>query len=60
MEAELAYYQRRVAEERAAAATSVDRNVRAIHAELAKRYEEQIAALNAEQRRSQMHLVSAA
>jgi thymidylate kinase len=60
MDADLVYYRRRSSAERAAAAAAHDRKVRAIHLELAKHYEERIAVLEAERRRAEMHLVSAA
>jgi hypothetical protein len=60
MDADLVYYRRRSAEERAAAAGARNESVRAVHLDLAMRYDERIVALAAEQRRSEMHLVSAA
>jgi hypothetical protein len=60
MEADLVYYRRRSSAERAAAAATRDQKVRSIHLQLAKHYEERIAALEAERRRAEMHLVSAA
>jgi hypothetical protein len=60
MEADLAYYQRRSREEAAAAAAAEHQGVRAAHLELRRRYEERIAGLGAEQRRSEIHLISAA
>lgn len=60
MEAELAYYRRRSAEEAAAAASAQPGSVRDAHLELARRYHERIAALEAESRRAGIHLVSAA
>lgn len=60
MEADLVYYRRRSAEERIAAAAAHDPKVRAIHVDLAMRYEDRIDALVAEHRRSEIHLVSAA
>jgi hypothetical protein len=60
MEAALVYYRRRSAEERAAALAARNEKVRAIHLDLAMRYDERVVALAAEQRRAEMHLVSAA
>jgi hypothetical protein len=60
MEAELAYYRRRSAEERAAAVNARNKKVRAVHLDLAMRYDERAVALAADQRRSEMHLVPAA
>jgi hypothetical protein len=60
MESDLTYYRRRSVEEAAAAAASLDPKVRAIHLELAERYEVRIAALAAEGSRVHIHLVSAA
>jgi hypothetical protein len=60
MEAELLYYRRRMACEAAAAAAATDPNIRRIHLELARCYDARIAALDAEGRRAQIHLVSAA
>ena len=60
MEADLVYYRRRSAEERAAAVSARNSKVRAVHRELAKHYGERLAALEAEHRRSEIHLVTAA
>jgi hypothetical protein len=60
MEADLVYYRRRSAEERAAAAAAPSEKVRSIHLDLAVRYDERVVALAAEQRRSEIHLVTAA
>ena len=60
MEADLVYYRRRAAEERTAAAAAPSRRVRAVHLDLAVRYDARVASLTAEQRRSEIHLVSAA
>jgi hypothetical protein len=60
MEADLVYYRRRSAEERAAAAAATSERVRAVHLDLAMRYDERVVALAAEQRRCEIHLVSAA
>jgi hypothetical protein len=60
MEADLAYYRRRSAEEAAAAATALDAKVRSIHLELGRRYAERIAELEAERGAANLHLVTAA
>jgi len=60
MEADLVYYRHRAAEERTAAAAAPSRRVRAVHLDLAVRYDARVASLTAEQRRSEIHLVSAA
>lgn len=60
MEVDLVYYRRRSSAERTAAEAALDHKVRAIHLELMDHYEERIAALEAERRRAEMHLVSAA
>jgi hypothetical protein len=60
MQADLAYYRRRAAEETAAAHSAVHQGARDAHIELAGRYEIRIAALEAESRRAEVHLVSAA
>jgi len=60
MEADLVYYRHRAAEERTAAAAAPSRRVRAVHLNLAVRYDARVASLTAEQRRSEIHLVSAA
>ena len=60
MEADLTYYRRRSAEELAAAAATRNKKVRAVHLDLATRYDERVVSLAAEQRRSEMHLVPAA
>ena len=60
MEADLVYYRRRSAEERSAAAAAHNRKVRAVHLHLAMLYDERVVALAAEQRRSEIHLVTAA
>ncbi|HEX8938344.1 MAG TPA: hypothetical protein VF776_08755 [Sphingomicrobium sp.] len=60
MEADLVYYRRRSAEERTAAAAARDQRVRGVHLDLAMRYDERIVALTAKQRRSEIHLVTAA
>jgi hypothetical protein len=60
MEADLAYYRRRSAEERIAAASARNANVREIHLELAAAYEERTATLEAHNGNSRLRLVSAA
>ena len=60
MDENLAYYQRRRAEERAASRSCVNPAVRAAHAELARLYGDRIAALEARARVPDLHLVSAA
>jgi Skp family chaperone for outer membrane proteins len=57
MEADLQYYLRRSAEESAAAESAHNSKVREIHLELARRYAERIAALNATVQRASLHLV---
>ena len=60
MEKDLAYYHRRLAEEQAAARSALNPAVRAVHHELARRYEAQVADLMARSVRAEVHLVSAA
>jgi len=60
MVSDLVYYRQRSAEERAAAAAAPSERVRAVHLDLAMRYDERLVSLAAEQRRSEIHLVSAA
>jgi hypothetical protein len=60
MEADLAYYRRRLAEETAAAAAALHPKVRQVHLELARGYEGRIAELEAERGRAHLHLVTAA
>lgn len=60
MEADLSYYERRSAEERAAASAAIDAHAREVHLELAQRYDEQVTRLGVEVRRSELRLVSAA
>ena len=60
MEAELAYYRRRSAEEAAAADSAELQSVRDAHLELARRYDDRIAALETENGRAGIHLVAAA
>ena len=57
MEADLKYYYRRSAEESAAADAALDKKVRAVHLELARRYAERITALNAATQRVSLHLI---
>ena len=60
MELDLAYYRRRSVEEKAAAAAALHSKVRAVHLELAQRYDERVQALEAGPRLARPHLVSAA
>jgi hypothetical protein len=60
MEADLIYFRRRSVQEAAAAAGARDAKVRAVHLELARRYDERVAALAAEMNVSQLHLITAA
>ena len=60
MEADLAYYRRRCAEERIAAASAANAKVRQIHLDLAAAYDERTASLDAHNGNSRLHLVSAA
>ena len=60
MELDLVYYRRRAAEEAAAAAAAEHVRVRQVHLELARRYEEHVALLEAEPGRVPLHLVTAA
>lgn len=60
MKGDLIYYRRRLAAETAAAGVSTEPNVRRIHQELARRYEARVAALEAEIRRAEMHIVVSA
>ena len=60
MNADLTYYRRRSVEETAAARAAHDSRVRAVHLELARRYEERCAMMEAELRLAHLHLVSAA
>jgi uncharacterized membrane protein len=60
MEAEISYYRRRAAEEAEAAAAAIDAQVRQIHLELRRQYDQRIAILEAEMRRAQIHVVDAA
>ena len=60
MEADLNYYGRRSAEERAAASAAQDTKVRNVHLELAAAYEQRMAMLEAHNGNPQLHLVPAA
>jgi hypothetical protein len=60
MEADLAYYRRRVAEERVAAEAAPNGAARAAHRELARLYGDRIASLEARTEADPLHLVSAA
>ena len=60
MEADLVYYRRRSAEEKSAAAAALHSKVRAVHVELARRYDERIALLAEERGRAHLHLLPAA
>jgi hypothetical protein len=60
MDADLSYYRRRSVEENAAARAADDSRVRAVHLELARRYEQRCATMEAELRLAHLHLVSAA
>ena len=58
MEADVAYYKRRTAQETAAANAALDRKVRQVHLELARRYGERISALEHREVAQQLHLVA--
>lgn len=60
MEADLVYYRRRSVEEKTAAAASSVPRVRAVHLELARRYDERIGGLSTVGSHANLHLVSAA
>ncbi|MFL6764010.1 MAG: hypothetical protein ACJ8FO_02305 [Sphingomicrobium sp.] len=60
MEADLVYYRRRSAEEKAAAAAALHPRARAVHLELARRYEERIGELADERSYEHLHLIPAA
>jgi hypothetical protein len=60
MEAELAYYRRRSAEEIVAAQTVPNDAARAAHRELARLYGDRVASLEARACDAPLHLVSAA
>lgn len=59
MEKDLTYYRRRLAEEQAAEDGSMHPAVRAAHHELARSYDQRIAALEADADTTNLHLVSA-
>jgi hypothetical protein len=59
MESESAYLSRRAREERLAAATARHPKVRAVHVDLAERYEARLRLAETEDRPSAVHLVSA-
>ena len=60
MDKDLSYYQLRLAEEQAAEQSAMNPAVRAAHHELARGYQEQIAALEAQSQVTGLHVVSAA
>jgi hypothetical protein len=60
METDFVYYQRRSAEEGAAAAAARNPKVRRVHLELARRYDEKASALAAGEGIAQLHLIPAA
>ena len=60
MEADITYYRRRSAEEASAAAAASDSQVRNIHMELGRQYDQRVSRLEAEIRRAQMRVVDAA
>ena len=60
MEADLAYFQRRMAEEQAAASAAGHPQVRRVHRELAAAYGARLTELDAPDRPLALHLVSAA
>jgi hypothetical protein len=60
MEADLAYYRRRSAEERVAAEAAPNGAARAAHRELARLYGDRVASLEAPTDAAPLHLVSAA
>lgn len=60
MEADLIYYRRRAAEERGAAESAPDSFVRAVHLELARRYDERISTLGTKADRPDLRLVLSA
>lgn len=60
MEADLIYYRRRSAEERAAADAARDARVRDVHLELALAYEKRSASLEVQNGNPKLQLVSAA
>lgn len=60
MEADLVYFRRRSAEEVRAAGRALDVRVRAVHLDLARRYQERAAELEAQQLDVHLTLVPAA
>lgn len=60
MEADLAYFRRRLAQEKAAAEAAAHPKVRQTHLDLAAGYDGRIAEAAALERRDTMHIVSAA
>ena len=60
METDLAFYQRRASQEVAAAQAALHPNVRTIHLELKRLYEERACAIAGRQASSPAHLVTAA
>lgn len=60
METDLIYYRRRAAEETAAAAVAEHARVRQVHLELARRYAERVASMEAEPHRVPLQVVTAA
>jgi len=60
MDVDLAYYRRRAAEERLAAATADNPNVRSVHLELSRLYDGRIDALTNEGTEARLKLVPAA
>lgn len=59
MTSDVAYYERRVCEERNAAVAAVSPEVRDRHLEFAEAYEERLRGMAAYERRSAMHVVGA-
>jgi len=57
MEADVVYYRRRTAQEMAAAEAAIDRKVRQVHLEMARRYGERLSALEVGQAGPQLHLI---
>ena len=60
MNDDAAYYSRRAREERAAALKAPHPNARQVHLDMAEAYEERLREIAADERRSGIHLVSAA
>lgn len=58
MDVDLAYYRRRTAEERSAAEVASDPLVRAVHLDLARRYDEQILAIEHQDFRPELRIVA--